>query len=63
MATSKHLLEAHRFNRRRLVAAFLSGTPGSREVEPPRPARTVVAGLVLAVLVVAGAAIAGILLP
>nr|WP_269204666.1 type VII secretion protein EccB [Motilibacter deserti] len=57
------MVEAHAFNRRRLVTAFLSGAPGGREVEPARPARAVVAGAVLAVLVVAGAAVAGYLRP
>ena len=63
MASKRDLVEAHAFNRRRLVTAFVSGAPGGREVEPARPARAVVGGLVLAVLVVAGAAIAGYLRP
>jgi type VII secretion protein EccB len=61
MATKKDLVEAHAFSRRRLVTAFLSGAPGGREVEPARPGRTVVGGLALAVLLVAGAAIASVL--
>jgi hypothetical protein len=63
MATKKDLVEAYSFSRRRLVTAFVSGAPGGREVEPARPGRTVVAGLALAVLLVAGAAIAGIFSP
>ena len=63
MASKRDLVEAHAFNRRRLVAAFVSGAPGGREVEPTRPARAVVVGAVLAVLVVGGAAIAGYLRP
>jgi len=61
MATKKDLVEAHAFSRRRLVTAFLSGAPGGREVEPARPGRTIVGGLALAVLLVAGAAIASVL--
>jgi type VII secretion protein EccB len=61
VATKKDLVEAHSFSRRRLVTAFLSGAPGGREVEPSRPGRTVVGGLALAVLLVAGAAIASVL--
>ena len=61
MATKKDLVEAYSFSRRRLVTAFLSGAPGGREVEPSRPGRTVVGGLALAVLLVAGGAIASVL--
>lgn len=63
MATKKDLVEAYSFSRRRLVTAFVSGAPGGREVEPARPGRTVVAGLALAVLLIAGAAIAGVFSP
>ena len=61
MATKKDLVEAYSFSRRRLVTAFVSGAPGGREVEPARPGRTIVGGLALAVLLVAGAAIASVL--
>ena len=61
MATKKDLVEAHAFSRRRLVTAFLSGAPGGREVEPSRPGRTIVGGIALSVLLVAGAAIASVL--
>lgn len=60
MASKKELVEAHAFSRRRLVTAFVSGAPGGREVEPARPGRTLVGGAALALLLVAGAAIAGI---
>ena len=63
MATKKDLVEAYSFSRRRLVTAFVSGAPGGREVEPARPGRTIVGGLALAVLLIAGAAIAGIFAP
>ncbi|MDI6910509.1 type VII secretion protein EccB [Nocardioides sp.] len=63
MATKKDLVEAYSFGRRRLVTAFVSGAPGGREVEPSRPGRTIVGGLALAMLLAAGAAIAGVLAP
>jgi hypothetical protein len=61
--TRRDLVEAYSFNRRRLVTAFISGTPGRHEVEPGRPGRTMVGGLVLAGLVLVGAVIARILGP
>lgn len=63
MATKKDLTEAYAFSRRRLVTAFVSGAPGGREVEPTRPGRTIIGGLALAVLLVAGAAVAGVFSP
>jgi hypothetical protein len=60
VATKRDLVEAHAFSRRRLVTAFVSGAPGGREVEPARPGRTIVGGMALGVLLVAGAAITGI---
>ena len=63
MATKKDLVEAHAFSRRRLVTAFVSGAPGGREVEPPRPLRAVIGGGALCVLLLAGAAIAGVFAP
>lgn len=63
MSSKRDLVEAHSFNRRRLVTAFISGAPGGREVEPVRPGRTLVGGLVLAVLLVAGAGISGFIRP
>lgn len=61
MSTKKDLVEACSFSRRRLVTAFLSGAPGGREVEPTEPTRGIVGGIALAVLLCAGAAIAGFL--
>lgn len=61
MATKKDLVEAYSFSRRRLVTAFVSGAPGGREVEPARPGRMIVGGIALAVLLIAGAALAGAL--
>ena len=63
MSSKKDLVEAHAFNRRRLATAFVSGAPGGREVEPVRLGRAVVGGVVLAAMVVAGAAVAGFLKP
>jgi type VII secretion protein EccB len=63
MATKKDLVEAYTYSRRRLVTAFVSGAPGGREVEPARPGRTIVGGVAIAVLLVAGAAIAGVFAP
>jgi len=63
VSSKRDLVEAHSFSRRRLVTAFVSGAPGGREVEPVRPGRMVVGGLALAVLLVAGAAIAGQISP
>ncbi|NYI45405.1 type VII secretion protein EccB [Nocardioides aromaticivorans] len=61
MATKKDLVEAYSFSRRRLVTAFVSGAPGGREVEPARPGRMIVGGVALAILLIAGAAVAGAL--
>ncbi|ROR96056.1 type VII secretion system ESX-1 transmembrane protein B [Salana multivorans] len=60
MATKKELLEAQSFSRRRLLTAFTSGAPGGRELEPATPLRGLVAGIVLAALVVAGSFAAGL---
>jgi len=61
MATQRDLVEAHAFGRRRLVTAFVSGAPGGREVEPARPGRTVVGGVAIGVLLIAGTAVSGML--
>jgi type VII secretion protein EccB len=61
VATKRDLVEAHQFSRRRLVTAFVSGAPGGREVEPARPGRALVGGLALALLVVAGGAVTGLI--
>jgi type VII secretion protein EccB len=63
VSTKRDLVEAHAFSRRRLVTAFVSGAPGGREVEPNRPGRAIIGGVALAILLVAGAAIAGVFSP
>jgi hypothetical protein len=63
MTTRRDLVEAYSFSRRRLVTAFISGAPRGGETESPRPGRTIVAGVVLAILVVAGAAVTRTLSP
>ncbi|WP_310529007.1 type VII secretion protein EccB [Nocardioides sp.] len=62
MATKKDLVEAHSFSKRRLVTAFISGAPGGREVEPVRPGRVLIGGVVISLLLLAGAAVAGFLI-
>ena len=49
MSSKRDLVEAHGYNRRRLVTAFVSGAPGGKELEPARPLRAVV--IAVAVLV------------
>ena len=52
MASKKELVEAQTFGRRRLLTAFVSGSPGGRELEPTKPMRAVIAGIALSVLLV-----------
>lgn len=63
MATKRDLVEAQAFSRRRLLTAFVSGAPGGQELEPTKPMRGVVAGVVLSVLVVIGSVGWGLLQP
>src|SRR3546814_5858307 len=58
MSTKRDLVDAHAYSRRRLITAFVSGAPGGREVEPARPARAIIGGIALGVLMLAGAALA-----
>ena len=55
MASNKELLDAAAFHRHRVVAALLSGSPYD---EPARVLRAVVAGLVVALAIVAGVLVA-----
>lgn len=61
MASKQDLLEAHGYNRRRLVSAFVSGAPQGRDVESVKRGRPVVAGIAASVLLLGGSAIAGAL--
>ncbi|GAA2727426.1 type VII secretion protein EccB [Cellulomonas aerilata] len=63
MASKRDLIEAHKYSRRRLVSAFVSGTPRGKEVESLPQGRPVVAGVVLSALMVAAAALSGLLSP
>ena len=63
MASKKDLVEAQAFSRRRLLTAFVSGAPGGRELEPTKPMRAVVTGLILTALVVLGSLGFGLLKP
>ncbi|GIG27056.1 type VII secretion protein EccB [Cellulomonas denverensis] len=63
MASKKDLTEAQSFSRRRLLTAFTSGASGTKELEPAKPLRTVVAGLALSALVVVGGAFYGLVSP
>jgi hypothetical protein len=63
VASARDLAEANAFARRRLVAAFVSGASAGCETESARSGRTVVGGLAMAALLLAGAAAAGRLTP
>ena len=59
MASNKDVLEGQRFNRRRLVTAFASGTPGGRELEYRSSLRPLAVGAVVAVVILVVAAVLG----
>lgn len=63
MASKKELVEAQAFGRRRLLTAFVSGSPGGRELEPTKPMRAVLAGVALSILLVLGSLGYGLLKP
>lgn len=56
MTTRSDLVDANSFNRRRLVAALTSGSVDGSQIEPVRTLRTLVVGVVLALLLMAAAA-------
>jgi type VII secretion protein EccB len=59
MPSNKDVVEAQRYNRKRLVTAFMSGTPGGRELEPRGFTYPLIIGVVLtAVIVVVGIVVA-----
>jgi type VII secretion protein EccB len=63
MANNKDILEAQKYNRRRLISAFVSGTPGGREVEGKSYTVPVIVGAVIGALVLVGAVAAGFFAP
>lgn len=58
MPSNKEILEAQRFNRRRLITAFSSGIPSGKEISPSAPSRPLIAGLIICLIMLGGAAIA-----
>jgi len=60
MTTRRDLVQADGFSRRRLVAAFVSGAQDGAGVEPVRRGRTLAASVALAMPLMAGLAIAGV---
>ncbi|MGO1183543.1 MAG: type VII secretion protein EccB [Micrococcaceae bacterium] len=54
MASNKDILDAQRFNKRRLISAFTSGIPSGREVELKSPWGPLILGLVLTGLIMLG---------
>ena len=63
MPSNKDILEAQRYNRRRLVTAFMAGTPGGRELEARPLGRPLIVGAVLALVLVLVAVLMGRLNP
>lgn len=63
MGSPTELVEAQTFERRRLTSALVSGSPRGGREDQRGPARAVVGGLALAVLVCAGAVVARLLSP
>jgi hypothetical protein len=63
VGSPSELVEAHAFERRRLVTALVSGSPRAGEEDRRGPVRTVAVGLALAVLLAAGAVVARLLAP
>ncbi|MET0789624.1 MAG: type VII secretion protein EccB, partial [Cellulomonas sp.] len=63
MASKRDLVEAQTYSRRRLLTAFVSGAPAGQELEPTKPMRGVVAGVLLTVILVLGSLAYGLLKP
>ena len=59
MASNKDILDAQRFNRRRLVTAFVAGAPGGRELEPRRITPPLIGGIVLTLVIALASWISG----
>ena len=59
MASNKEILDAQRFNRRRLVTSFVAGAPGGRELEPKRVAPPLIGSVVLTLVIALASWISG----
>ncbi len=59
MASNKDTLEAQRYNRKRLVTAFVAGTPGGKELAARSPGRPLIVGASLCVVLVIVALVMG----
>ncbi|WP_103062661.1 type VII secretion protein EccB [Actinomyces qiguomingii] len=51
MASNKDILDAQRFNRRRLVTVFVTGAPGGRELEPRSMMRPLIGGIAVSLVI------------
>ncbi|MFC5725004.1 type VII secretion protein EccB [Streptomyces gamaensis] len=63
MASRRDELNAYTFAKRRTVAAFLQPSPGGTDENAPRPLRTVLPGIVVGALLVAGFGAWGVFRP
>ena len=61
MVTAAQLSESQAYERRRVVTAFETGEPPERISEPPSVTRALLAGVAVAVLVLAGTVVASVL--
>jgi len=61
VTTARQLAEAQAYARRRLVTAFVTGRSPERVGEPPRSGRPLLAGVAVAVLVLAGTVVRSVL--
>ena len=59
MASNKDLLNAQRYQRRRLTTVFSMGLPGGQETEPTSMTGPIAVGTILAIVMVAAAALLG----
>jgi len=57
MPSNKEILEAQRYNRRRLITAFSSGIPGGRELESKSPFIPLIVGVVVVAIMLGVGAI------
>ena len=61
MVTAAQLAESQSYERRRVAIAFVTGAPPEELAEVPSPVRALLAGVGVAVLVLAGTVIASVL--